>query len=308
MKAITYSEFGSADVLSLTEVPEPHIGPDVMLVKVKAASVNPVDYKIREGYLAGLIDGDFPITPGWDVSGVVVKPGLDTPEFAEGDEVFAYARKDSLIGGAFAEYIAVPVRTAAHKPAGISFEQAAALPLAGLTALQTVRRSRVREGQIVLVHAAAGGVGSIAVQLARHAGARVVGTASPRNHDYIRSLGAEPISYGDDLVSQAKAIAPDGFDVILDYVGGQAIDTAPALLAHGGTITSITDARARTELGGNYVWVRPDSAQLAELGQLVLDGIVRVEIAQTFPLEQAADAHRAVETGHVRGKVVVTID
>ena len=158
------------------------------------------------------------------------------------------------------------------------------------------------------MHAAAGGVGSIAVQLARHAGARVVGTASPSNHVYIRSLGAEPISYGDDLVSQAKAIAPDGFDVILDFVGGQAIETAPALLAHGGTITSITDARARTELGGNYVWVRPDSAQLAELGQLVLDGIVRVEIAQTFPLEQAADAHRAVETGHVRGKVVVTID
>lgn len=308
MKAITYSEFGSADVLSLTEVPEPHIGPDTVLVKVKAASVNPVDYKIRQGYLTGLIDGEFPITPGWDIAGIVVKEGLDTPEFAVGDEIFAYARKDTLEGGSLAEYIAVPVRTAAHKPAGISFEQAAALPLAGLTALQTVRRSRVREGQIVLVHAAAGGVGSIAVQLARHAGARVVGTASPRNHDYIRSLGAEPISYGDDLVSQAKAIAPDGFDVILDYVGGQAIDTAPALLAHGGTITSITDARARTELGGNYVWVRPDSAQLAELGQLVLDGIVRVEIAQTFPLEQAADAHRAVETGHVRGKVVVTID
>ena len=115
------------------------------------------------------------------------------------------------------------------------------------------------------------------------------------------------MTYGDDLVSQVKDLAPDGVDVILDFVGGAAIDTAPALLAHGGTITSITDARARTELGGHYVWVRPDSAQLGELAQLVVDGIVRVEIAQTFPLEQAADAHRAVETGHVRGKVIVTV-
>ena len=307
MKAITYSEFGSADVLTLTDLPEPSIGPDAMLVKVVASSINPVDYKIREGYLRGLIDGEFPIVPGWDVAGVVVKPGLDTPEFAEGDEIFAYARKDSLVGGALAEYITVPVRTAAHKPAGLSFEQAAALPLAGLTALQSVRRSGIREGQVVLVHAAAGGVGSIAVQLAVHAGARVIGTASERNHDYLRSLGAEPVTYGDDLVAQVKALAPDGVDVVLDYVGGDAIDTAPAVLARGGTVTSITDARARTELGGHYVWVRPDSAQLAELAQLVLEGVVKVEIAQTFPLEQAADAHRAVETGHVRGKVVVTV-
>lgn len=308
MKAITYSEFGSADVLTLSEVPEPRIGPDTILVKVKAAGVNPVDYKIRQGYLAGLIEGEFPITPGWDVAGVVVKEGLDTPEFAVGDEVFAYARRDTLEGGSLAEYISVPVRTAAHKPAGITFEQAAALPLAGLTALQAVRRSQVREGQIVLVHAAAGGVGSIAVQLARHAGARVVGTASPSNHDFLRSLGVEPISYGEDLVAQAKAIAPDGFDVILDFVGGQGIETVPQLLAPGGTVASIIDARARTEYGGQYVWTRPDSAGLAELGQLVADGIVRVEIAETFPLERAADAHRAVETGHVRGKVVVTID
>ncbi|PWD51350.1 alcohol dehydrogenase [Serinibacter arcticus] len=307
MKAITYSEFGSADVLTLTDLPEPHIGPDTMLVKVVAAGVNPVDHKIREGYLQGLIDATFPVVPGWDVAGVVVKPGLDTPEFAEGDEILAYARKDSLDGGSLAEYIAVPVRTATRKPAALSFEQAAALPLAGLTALQTVRRSGVREGQTVLVHAAAGGVGSIAVQLAVHAGARVVGTASPRNHDFLRSLGATPISYGETLVAEAKDAAPDGFDVILDYVGGDAIETAPALLARGGTITSITDARARTELGGHYVWVRPSSEQLGELAQLVADGVVRLEIAETFPLERAADAHRAVETGHVRGKVVVTV-
>ncbi|GMA33289.1 NADP-dependent oxidoreductase [Litorihabitans aurantiacus] len=307
MKAITYTEFGGADVLTLTDVEEPHIGPDTMVVKVVASGVNPVDFKIREGYLAGLIDGAFPIVPGWDVAGVVTQVGLDTPEFQVGDEILAYARQDSLVGGTLAEFAAVPVRTATHKPAGLSFEQAAALPLAGLTALQSVRRSGVRAGQTVLVHAAAGGVGSIAVQLAVHAGARVVGTASPRNHDFVRSLGAEPIEYGDGLVAAARDAAPGGFDVILDYVGGQGVETAAELLAPDGVVTSITDARARTEHGGHYVWVRPDAAQLAELAQLVADGVVRVEIAETFPLERAADAHRAVETGHVRGKVVITV-
>ncbi|HEY0217408.1 MAG TPA: NADP-dependent oxidoreductase, partial [Cellulomonas sp.] len=291
MKAIEYSQFGGADVLRVVERPEPHIGPDVVLVEVVAAGLNPVDYKVREGYLQGLIDTDLPAVPGWDVAGVVVKAGLDTPELVEGDEVFAYARKDTVGDGTLAEYVAVPVRTAAKKPAGISFDTAAALPLAGLTALQTVRRSGLGSGSTVLVHAAAGGVGSIAVQLAVHAGARVIGTASARNHDYLRSIGAEPVEYGDGLVEAARALAPDGFDVILDYVGGQAIDTAPDLLRAGGTIVSITDARARTELGGAYVWVRPDPAGLAELGDLVAQGVVRVEVSRTFDLEHTADAY-----------------
>lgn len=245
--------------------------------------------------------------PGWDVAGVVVKPGLDTPELAAGDEVLAYVRKDTVSDGTLAEYVAVPVRTAAKKPAGLSFEEAAALPLAGLTALQTIRRAGVTEGQTVLVHAAAGGVGSIAVQLAVHAGARVVGTASPRNHDFLRELGAEPVAYGDGLVAAAREVAPDGFDVILDYVGGQAIDTAAELLRPGGTVVSITDARARDELGGHYVWVRPDPEGLAELADLVARGTVRVEVAETFDLDHAADAYRALETGHTRGKIVVRV-
>lgn len=305
MKAIAYSEFGGADVLHLVDRPEPHVGPDSVLVKVVAAGLNPVDYKVREGYLEGLIDTQLPAVPGWDVAGVVVKAGLDTPELAEGDEVLAYARKDTVSDGTLAELVAVPVRTAAKKPAGLSFEAAAALPLAGLTALQTVRRAGVAAGQTVLVHAAAGGVGSIATQLAVHAGATVVGTASTGNHDYLRGLGATPVAYGDGLVDAARAAAPDGFDVILDYVGGQAIDTARDLLKPGGTIASITDPRARTELGGLYVWVRPDPEGLAELAALAADGVLQVEIAETFDLAHAADAYRALETGHTRGKIVV---
>ena len=307
MRAVVYEEFGGADVLRVEDRPEPHIGADAVVVKVAAASLNPVDYKIREGYLRGLMDVFFPAIPAWDVSGTVVKAGLDTPELQVGDEVLAYVRKDVVQDGTLAEYVAVPVRTAAKKPAGLSFEAAAALPLAGLTALQSIRRAGLTEGQTVLVHAAAGGVGSIAVQLAVHAGARVVGTASPGNHDYLRSLGAEPVAYGDGLVDAARAAAPDGFDVVLDYVGGQAIETAPALLRPGGTIASITDARARDELGGQYVWVRPDSADLAHLADLAARGVVKVEIAQTFPLEQAADAYRALETGHTRGKIIVRV-
>ncbi|WP_370619759.1 NADP-dependent oxidoreductase [Mumia sp. Pv 4-285] len=307
MRAIAYEEFGSADVLSLRELPDPHIGPDTVLVKVVAAGVNPVDFKIREGYLQGLIDVDLPAVPGWDVAGIVEKVGLDTPEVEVGDEVYAYARKDVVSGGTLAEYVAVPVRTLAKKPASLGFEAAAGVPLAGLTALQTVRRAGVSAGQTVLVHAAAGGVGSFAVQLAVHAGARVIGTASERNHDYVRSLGAEPVAYGDGLVDRARGLAPDGFDVILDYVGGEALDTAPALLKDGGSVASITDARARDELGGQYVWVRPDSDDLAELARLIDQGVISVEVAEVFDLEHAADAHRAVETGHTRGKVVVRV-
>jgi NADPH2:quinone reductase len=307
MKAVEYQKFGGADVLRVVDRPEPHVGPDTVLVKVVAASLNPVDYKIREGYLQGLIDTHLPAVPAWDVAGVVVKPGLDTPELVTGDEILAYARKDVVSDGTLAEYVAVPVRTAAKKPAGLSFEEAAALPLAGLTALQTVRRSGLGAGSTVLVHAAAGGVGSIAVQLAVHAGARVVGTASAGNHDYLRSIGAEPIAYGDGLVDAARAVAPEGFDVILDYVGGQAIDTARDLLRPGGTVVSITDARARDELGGQYVWVRPDPEGLAELADLAARGVVRVEIAETFDLDHAADAYRALETGHTRGKIVVRV-
>jgi len=307
MKAVAYETFGGAEVLRVVDRPEPHVGPDSVLVKVVAVGLNPVDYKIREGYLRGLIDTHLPAVPAWDVAGVVVKPGLDTPELEAGDEVLAYARKDVVSDGTLAEYVSVPVRTAAKKPAGLSFEQAAALPLAGLTALQTVRRSGLGAGSTVLVHAAAGGVGSIATQLAVHAGARVVGTASPGNHDYLRGLGAEPVAYGDGLVAAARALAPGGFDVVLDYVGGAAVDTAPDLLAEGGTIVSIADARARTELGGQYVWVRPDPAGLAELADLAARGVLKVEIAQTFDLDHAADAYRALETGHTRGKIVVTV-
>lgn len=306
VKALFYDAFGGREKFQFGELPDPHPGPDSLVVKVVAAGINPVDYKVRQGYLATLMDTTFPVVPGWDVAGVVVATGLDTPEYAVGDEVLAYARKDVVGGGTLAELVSVPVRTAAHKPAGVSFEDAAALPLAGLTALQSGRRAGVQAGQTVLIHAAAGGVGSFATQLAVLAGARVIGTAGASNHDYVRSLGAEPILYGEQLVEQARALAPEGFDVILDYVGGQAMDTVPELLIPGGSVASVADSRAAA-LGGHYVWVRPNHDDLVELVTLVAAGKLRVNLAGVYPFEQAVAAYAELEGGHVRGKLVVTL-
>ncbi len=306
MKALFYEKFGGPEVMQVGEVAEPHVGPDSVIVKVKAAGINPVDYKIRQGYLEGLIDTVFPVVPGWDVAGVVVQAGLDTPEFQVGDEVLAYARKDVVSGGTLAELASVPVRTMTHKPAGLSWEQAGALPLAGLTALQSVRRSGLHAGQKVLVHAASGGVGSFATQLAVLAGATVVGTAGAANQNYVASLGATPVVYGDGLVEQARALAPDGFDVILDYVGGQAMDTVPQLLRRGGSVVSTVDGRA-ADFGGQAIWVRPDSDGLAELAGLVDQGKLHVNIAKAYSLHDALDAYHELEGGHVRGKLVVLV-
>ena len=306
MRALLYDQFGGNEKFRVGAVSDPLVGPDSILVRVVAAGLNPVDYKVREGYLQQLMPTVFPVVPGWDVAGVVVRTGLDAPEFAVGDEVLAYARKDFVHGGTLAEFVEVPVRTAAHKPPGLGFEEAAALPLTGLTALQTVRRSGLGEGSTVLVHAAAGGVGSFATQLAVMAGARVVGTAREANHDYLRTLGAEPVSYGDDLVVAARALVPEGYDVILDYAGGQAIDTVPDLLRPGGSVVSIADGRV-TGLGGIYAWVRPSRSDLAELAALAAAGRLTVTVSEVFDLDNAAEAYRSLEGGHTRGKIVVRI-
>ncbi|MDN8550134.1 NADP-dependent oxidoreductase [Microbacterium sp. NM3R9] len=307
MKALTYSEFGGNDRFEITERDMPHIGPDTLVVRVVAAGLNPVDYKVREGYLQGLIDTHLPAVPGWDVAGVVEKTGLDTPEFQVGDEILAYARADLVSGGSVAEYMAVPVRTATRKPENLGFTEAAAIPLTGLTALQSIERSGVGEGATVLIHGAAGGVGSFGIQLARLRGARVIGTASERNHDYLRELGAAPVTYGDGLAERVRALAPEGVDVVLDFAGGGSLDSTAEVLREGGRVTSIADPRAASEFGGNYIWVRPNVAQLAELAQLAADGTLRVEVAETFPLDDAAAAYARLEEGHTRGKIVVTV-
>ncbi|WP_371100282.1 NADP-dependent oxidoreductase [Streptomyces sp. PU_AKi4] len=307
MKAISYSRYGGPEVLGLGEVDDPRVGPDSVLVRVRAAAVNPVDWKCREGYLDPILQPVFPVIPGWDVSGVVVRPGPAVPEFAAGDEVIGYVREDVLSRGTFAEYVAAPARTLARKPRALSFEEAAGLPLAGLTAYQVLHRVlEVKRGETVLVHAAAGGVGSIAVQLAAHLGARVIGTASERNHDFVRGLGGEPVSHGEGLAERVRGLAPEGVDAVFDSVGGDALKTSANLLAPEGRLASITDPEV-VGYGGRYWFVRPDPQDLQHLSDLADQGTVTIHVSETFPLDRAADAHRLSQEGRTRGKIVVTV-
>ena len=306
MKAITYSEYGSPDVLELTEQPMPKVGPGMVLVKVKAASVNPVDWKIMAGYLDAAMDLQFPVIPGWDVAGMVESVGIDSRQFKPGDEVIAYGRKDYVHGGSFAEYIALPERLLARKPSSLDWNASAGLPLAGLTAYQVLHRLGLASGETVLIHGGAGGVGSLGIQIAVALGARVIATASERNHDFLRSLGAEPVAYGEGLTDRIRSLRPDGVEVVADFVGGN-LEATLAVLAEGGRHASIADSDVE-EHGGTWMWVSPIGAQLQELADLVDDRKMRVEVAEVFPLARAADAFRLNMAGHTRGKVVVAAD
>ncbi|MET0928350.1 MAG: NADP-dependent oxidoreductase [Aeromicrobium sp.] len=207
-----------------------------------------------------------------------------------------------------AEKVAAPFRTVARKPANASFAEAGAIPLAGLTAFQAlVHTLDVGSDDIVLIHGASGGVGSFAVQIATSLGARVLGTASEANHDYLRDLGAEPVVYGDGLVDRVRGLVPDGVTAVLDLNGGD-LDVSPELLAEGSTgrIASIVDPGVK-DLGGDYVFVTPDVDDLDELAELFDDGSLRVEIAATFDLAETQKAWDLSKEGHTRGKIVITI-
>lgn len=306
MRAITYSEYGTPDVLELTDVPLPKVGPGMVLVKVKAAAVNPVDWKIMAGYLDAAMDLHFPAIPGWDVAGVVESVGIDARQFQPGDEVIAYGRKDYVHGGSFAEYIALPERLLARKPASLGWNESAGLPLAGLTAYQVLNRLGLTSGETVLIHGGAGGVGSLGIQIAVALGAKVIATASEKNHEFLRSLGAEPLAYGEGLADRVRALRPGGVEVVADFAGGN-LDATLAVLAEGGRHASIADSEVE-EHGGTWMWVSPVGVDLQELAELVDQRNIRVEVAKVLPLAQSADAFRLNMEGHTRGKIVVTVD
>ncbi|MFN8184922.1 MAG: NADP-dependent oxidoreductase [Candidatus Nanopelagicales bacterium] len=303
-RAVYYDQFGGPEVLRIGEVDPLPMGPDTVKIAVAGAGINPVDYKVMRGYLAGAFECRFPIVPGWDVAGTVLETGPSVPELKPGDRVFAYARMDWIQHGTLGDEVTMPIRHVVAAPSTIDLVHAAAVPLVGLTALQLVRRLDVRPQQTVLVHNAAGGVGQFAVQLARLAGARVLGTASPANHDHLRSLGVEPVAYGSGMADAVRTLAPAGVDVVADLIGG-VLDDSDALLAPGGLVGSIADARGALARNGVYVFVRPSRNGLTELAQLIDSGDLQVDVAATYPFEEAADAYRLLEGGHVRGKVVV---
>ncbi|WP_406643178.1 NADP-dependent oxidoreductase [Amycolatopsis sp. WGS_07] len=308
MKAMALQHYGGADDLQLTERPTPAVAPGEFLVRVKAAGVNPADWKVSAGSLDGVMEARFPLIPGWEVAGVIETRGFDATEFEVGDEVVGYINKDWAQNGGYAELVSAPARTLARKPASWDWAHAACLPLPGLTAYQAVKRINIGEGDTVLVHGAAGGVGSLGVQIAVARGARVIGTASKRNHDFLRGLGATPVAYGEGLAERVRQLAPGGIDAALDCYGSDAVAVSQKVLKDPARVVSVADLTV-TDQGGQLVWARPNADDLAELVDLAESGKLSVTVNRSFPLEQAADAWRALqEEGRTRGRIVLDID
>ena len=311
MRAVAVREWGGPERLELLEVEPPPVAPDGVLVRVRAAGVNPVDAKVRSGRLAGAFPATFPVIVGWDAAGVVERVGPAVTWFAPGDEVYGYCRRHNLQYGTFAEYTTVPEGFLAPKPPSLSFAEAGALPLTALTAHQALEVVGLRAGETLFVGGGAGGVGHMAVQLAVARGARVIATASPRNHGFLRELGAEPLDYAaSDLPERVRDLVADaGTDAAFDLFGGEAQEQASSVLRRGGRlISSAVPPPAREGVEGHYVFVRPSGYDLADMSDLIAEGRLRPHVEDAYPLERAGEAMARVEEGHVRGKLVLTVD
>ncbi|MET9652038.1 MULTISPECIES: NADP-dependent oxidoreductase [unclassified Streptomyces] len=303
MEAIVYEEFGGADVLrheTGVAVPEP--GPGEVRVAVAAVGVNPVDHKRRRGWVEQFYPTTFPAVPGLEFAGTVDALGEGVTGVAVGDEVLGWTKT-----GAYAQYALADLFV--PKPAGLSWEQAASLPVAGETAQRVLDLLGVREGETLLLHGAAGAVGSMAVQLAVASGVTVIGTASERNHAHLRSLGAVPVTYGEGLADRVRAAAPQGVDAVFDAAGHDTLPVSIELM--GGekerivTIAAVDAAEHGIVFSG--LSAAPDvvRAGLTAQAGLAVAGSLRVTVAESFPLKEAARAQELSESGHVRGKLVL---
>jgi len=316
MQAMVIDRFGGREAISAREVPDPLVGPDGVLVRVRAAGVNPVDHKLREGGLAQRIPHFFPVTLGWDGAGTVERVGPAVVDFAPGDDVYGYFRKDFVGEGTYAELATMRSSALARRPRSLSFEEAGALPLAGLTALQLLREGvDLQQGETVLIHGASGGVGSFAVQIARAWGARVIASSSAANHDYLRGLGVEElIDYREqDFVEVVGDRHPEGIDAVIDLVGGDTQERSAEILQEGrGRLASVIsppegEAFARRRLATRYIFVTPDAQGLRQLADMAVAGALRVHLHEVLSLEEAPRAHELLEEGHTRGKVVLRV-
>ncbi|MFD6149774.1 NADP-dependent oxidoreductase [Streptomyces sp. NPDC060243] len=308
MLALHQTALGTPDVLRLTEVPRPVPGPGQLLVAVRAAGLNPTDFKHRS---QRLFLPPPPFTLGWDVSGTVVATGYGVTLFRPGDDVFGMLPYPHG-AGSHAEYVTGPARAFAAKPAGIDHVQAAALPLAALTAWQAlVDTAALRAGQRVLVHAAAGGVGHLAVQLAKERGAHVTGTASAPKHDFLRALGADACV---DYRTEDFTAAEEPYDVVLDPIGGETATRSVGVLRPGGVLVSLVPGAPDTPAAAEKAGVRAvtllvehDHAGMRALAGLAADGRLHAHVSGTFPLAEGARAHAQGETGRTTGKLVLTV-
>jgi NADPH2:quinone reductase len=314
MRAIAIENFGGPEMLKLMDLPRPTPCVGEVLIQIKAAGINPVDWKIRQGLFQGRLPHQFPIILGWDAAGVVQELGGGIKDIKVGDEIFAYCRKETIHDGTYAEFINLTPNHLAPRPKNLSWEEAAAIPLSALTAYQSLFESlQLKRNEVILIHAGAGGVGGFAVQLAREAGAVVLSTASTHHHNYVLGLGAqEVIDYRTQNFSEAVLKKyPEGIDAVFDTVGGDTQIQSLKVLKNGGRLTSLlalqSEAQQQSRCKIGYVFVRPDSSQLKKLAKLFEEGKIKVQLAAVLPLEQAAKAQEMIETGHTQGKIVLRI-
>ncbi len=314
MRAIVYRRYGSADVLESAELPEPQAGPEDLLVRIHAASVNPIDWKIRSGSLRLLSGGEFPRIPGSDFAGEVLSVGKDTRRFQKGDRVFGML--PPMKGGACAELAAIPERLASHAPRNLTMEECAAIPMAGLTALQALRdRAEIKDSQKVLIYGASGGVGTFAIQIARIFQAAVTAVASAPSEPIVRQAGAETFV---DYSQQDFTELNDTYDIVFDCVGKTYFADCRDILAPDGRYVTVEvgpgifwDSLTGGLFGGPrcaFVMTRESTDDLDMLRHYVHGKTVRPLIDRIFPLSEAKEAHLLSETGHARGKIILKID
>ena len=308
MKAIRVHQFGGPEVLKYEDAPRPVPAADEVLIKVYASGMNPVDWKMRAGLAESLFPIQLPFIPGWDVSGEIEEVGSDILIFKKGDEV--YGRPDVTRDGTYAEYVAVKANQINFKPKSINHDKASAVPLAGLTAWQGLfDYGHLEEGQKVLIHAAAGGVGSFAVQLAKWKGAYVIGTSSEENIDFLFDLGAdEALDYKTvKFEDRLKDV-----DLVFDLIGGDTQQRSLKIIKKGGRLITIVQPKYQEEAKANDIHMEVFMTQslpeeLEQLGNLIDSGKIKPIVTRTFPLKDAAEAQKEIEKGHTRGKMVLTV-
>ncbi|MFE2093418.1 NADP-dependent oxidoreductase [Streptomyces sp. NPDC059460] len=302
-KAYVFTRNGGPEVEAFVEQEAPAPGLGELLVAVRAAGVNPVDWKLRDGYLRpGSTAPEFPAVFGSEVAGTVERVGPGVEGFEVGDAVFG-----NPLSGGYAEYALLPVAVTAHKPDSLPFTEAAVLPVAAATAYDGLRQLDLEPGSTLLITGAGGGVGVVAVQLARHFGLRVVGTSSEAKKDFVESLGAVHVPSGPGVAERVRAAAPDGIDAVYDLVGGDDLRAVAELVTDRKRLISAGGKPLAVELGGAAVARARTAAVLDEVARLVVDGAFTTYVTQTFPLGEAAAALRAVESGHTRGKIVIEV-
>lgn len=311
MKASYFEEFGEPDQIRVGRLDRPEPEEGEVLVRVKAAGVNPVDAAVVRGMLDERIPAKFPAVPGWDLAGVVEERGHAARRFEEGDEVYAYARRPIIQHGTFAEYTVLPECYLAERPQKISMEAAGGIPLVGLTAYQALFQfGDMQEGDTLLILGASGGVGTMAIQLAKSAGAEVIGVASSKNHGYMKELGAdETIDYSSgDVGDRVSEVKPEGVDFIFHCSRGDSLEQSIDTLKSGGQLISITNTQPNVpeDVNFRYVFVEPNASQLEDIRELAEEGRIEMPVTETFSLEEVGKALQQIESLHTRGKTVVT--